>query len=62
LRPKLYELRFGLDRQAWRITYDFRGRDIVLLTVFRTTKDRMPKEIDRAERAMLAEREGRGST
>jgi len=49
----LFELRFDLDRVAWRITYWFApaGR-VVLLTVFRKQRMSERVEIDRARQAM----------
>ncbi len=55
LRGKLRELRFYLRRDRTRITYYIaRGRKIILLTVFRKTKQREATEVERAERVMLA--------
>ncbi|TWF94176.1 type II toxin-antitoxin system RelE/ParE family toxin [Saccharopolyspora dendranthemae] len=51
LRGKLRELRFYLDGDALRVTYWIApGRRIVLLTVFRKTRMREPREIERAWR------------
>lgn len=53
LRGKLRELRFYIGREQHRIAYYLaRGRRIILLTVFRKTRRRERREIDRAERAM----------
>ncbi|MEQ4210271.1 type II toxin-antitoxin system RelE/ParE family toxin [Actinopolymorpha sp. B9G3] len=53
LDGKLRELRFYLDRNAVRITYWIApGRRIILLTVFRKTRMRENREIDRARRAL----------
>jgi phage-related protein len=53
LRGKLLELRFLVEREQIRITYFIAsGRRIVLLTVFRKTKQRERAEIDRAWQAM----------
>jgi hypothetical protein len=53
LDGKLRELRFHLERDAVRITYWIAsGERIVLLTVFRKTRDRETREVDRARRAM----------
>jgi hypothetical protein len=50
---KLRELRFYIGREQHRITYYMAaGRRIILLTVFRKTRGRERREIDRAERAM----------
>lgn len=54
LRGKLRELRFYLRGQRERITYYIAsGRRIILLTVFRKTRQHERAEIARAERAML---------
>jgi phage-related protein len=54
LRGKLRELRFNLDGDAIRVTYfAWRARTIVLLTVFRKSNRREPREVERAERAMI---------
>jgi hypothetical protein len=51
LEGKLRELRFYLERDAVRITYSIApGRRIILLTVFRKTRMREDREIDRARR------------
>jgi hypothetical protein len=53
LAGKLRELRFYLGRDRQRITYYVAaGRRIVLLTVFRKTRQREAQEIRRAEQAM----------
>lgn len=53
LDGKLRELRFYLDGDAVRITYWIAsGRRIVLLTVFRKTRMREEREIERARRAL----------
>jgi hypothetical protein len=52
LAGKLRELRFHLDREAVRISYWIAsGRRIVLLTVFRKTRMREVREVERARRA-----------
>ncbi len=52
LDGKLRELRFYLDEDAVRVTYWIAsGRRIVLLTVFRKTRMREEREVDRARRA-----------
>lgn len=49
----LFELRFDLNRQAFRITYYFAtGRRIVLLTVFRKQRMNERHEVNRARDAM----------
>jgi hypothetical protein len=49
----LFELRFDLDRVAWRITFFFAdGRRIVLLTVFRKQRTNERREVERARIAM----------
>lgn len=49
----LFELRFGVDRAAMRITYFFPGsRRIVLLTVFRKQRQNERAEVERARRVM----------
>jgi hypothetical protein len=51
----LRELRFHVGREQLRITYFIApGRRIVLLTVFRKTRQRERAEIDRAWQAMRA--------
>jgi hypothetical protein len=53
LRAKLRELRFHVGREQVRITYFIApGRRIVLLTVFRKTRQQERAEIDRAWQAM----------
>jgi phage-related protein len=53
LDGKLRELRFHLERDAVRITYWIApGERIVLLTVFRKTRDRETREVQRARRAL----------
>lgn len=53
LRGKLRELRFYLERERVRITYYLvSGRRIIFLTVFKKSKTRETREVDRAERAM----------
>jgi len=53
LRGKLRELRFTLARERRRITYYIAsGRRIVLLTVFRKTRQRESAEVERAEAVM----------
>lgn len=48
----LRELRFHLEDEAMRVTYWIAsGRRIVLLTVFRKTRMREAREVDRARRA-----------
>ena len=45
----LFELRFDVDRVAWRITYFFgTDRRIVLLTVFRKQRQNERSEVQRA--------------
>jgi hypothetical protein len=52
LDGKLRELRFFLDDEAMRVTYWIApGRRIVLLTVFRKTRMREVREVERARRA-----------
>lgn len=49
----LFELRFDLDRQAFRMTYYFAPeRRIVLLTVFRKQRMNERREVSRARDAM----------
>lgn len=49
LRGAVRELRFHLGRSAWRITYWLAPEQrIVLLTVFRKTRDRDTAEVNRA--------------
>jgi phage-related protein len=53
LDGKLRELRFHLDGEAVRVTYWIAsGRRIVLLTVFRKTRMREEREVERARRAL----------
>lgn len=53
LRGKLRELRFYLDRESIRVSYFVAsGRRIILLTVFRKTKQREEAEIARAQAVM----------
>jgi hypothetical protein len=53
LDGKLRELRFHLQRGAVRLTYWIApGRRIVLLTMFRKSRMREEREIDRARRAL----------
>lgn len=53
LKSKLRKLRFHLSTGQQRITYFIAPeRKIILLTVFRKTKQRETKEINRAIRAM----------
>jgi hypothetical protein len=53
LRGKLRELRFFLGRERIRVSYFIAsGRRIVLLTVFRKTKQREQLEVVRADTAM----------
>lgn len=53
LSGKLRELRFYLGRERRRITYFIAGeRRIVLLTIFRKTRQRERQEIHRAEAEM----------
>lgn len=50
----LFELRFEMNRVAWRIPFFFApNRRIVLLTVFRKQRMNESHEIERARRAML---------
>lgn len=52
LDGKLRELRFYLEREATRITYWIAAeRRIILLTVFRKTRMREDREVERARRA-----------
>lgn len=49
----LRELRFHLDRDAVRVTYWIApGRRIIMLTVFRKTRMREDREVDRDRRAL----------
>ena len=53
LDGKLRELRFHLDGQAVRLTYWIAtGCRVILLTVFRKTRMRERREVDRARRAL----------
>src|SRR5712691_4712042 len=53
LRGKLRELRFYIGRERYRISYYVAtGRRIILLTVFKKSRQRETAEIDRAEVAM----------
>lgn len=53
LDGKLRELRFHLGRDPVRVTYWIAsGRRIILLTVFRKTRMRENREVERARRAM----------
>jgi phage-related protein len=53
LDRKLRELRFYLEREAVRITFwTASGRRIILLTVFRKTRMREDREVERARRAL----------
>ncbi|WP_433347792.1 type II toxin-antitoxin system RelE/ParE family toxin [Micromonospora sp. CA-111912] len=53
LDGKLRELRFYLDRDAVRVTYWIASdRRIILLTVFRETRMREEREVERARRAL----------
>jgi hypothetical protein len=53
LDGKLRELRFHLGREAVRVTYWIApGRRIILLTVFRKTRWREDREVERAGRAL----------
>ncbi|MFC0005613.1 type II toxin-antitoxin system RelE/ParE family toxin [Micromonospora siamensis] len=53
LDGKLRELRFYLERDAVRVTYWIApDRRIILLTVFRKTRMREDREIERARRAL----------
>ncbi|TYC07263.1 type II toxin-antitoxin system RelE/ParE family toxin [Micromonospora sp. WP24] len=60
LDGKLRELRFYLERDPVRVTYWIASdRRIILLTVFRKTRARENREIERARRALercIAER------
>ena len=62
LGERLYELRFELNRVAWRITYYFAGpgRRIVL-TVFRKQRQNERAEVQRA-RAVMARCVAEGHT
>jgi hypothetical protein len=53
LDGKLRELRFYLDREAVRITYWIApDRRVILLTMFRKTRRREDREVERARRAL----------
>ena len=53
LRGKLRELRFYIGRERYRITYYIaKGRRIILLTVFKKSRQRETDEVDRANAAM----------
>ncbi|MGH3715396.1 MAG: type II toxin-antitoxin system RelE/ParE family toxin [Micromonosporaceae bacterium] len=53
LDGKLRELPFHLERDAVRLTYWIApGRRIILLTVFRKTRAREGREVERARRAL----------
>ena len=53
LRGKLRELRFYIGRERYRISYYIAtGRRIILLTIFKKSKQRETQEIDRADAAM----------
>lgn len=55
LRGAVRELRFHLGRTAWRISYWLApDRRIVLLTVFRKTRNRETAQVDRAVAAQRA--------
>ena len=59
LRGKLRELRFTVVRERRRVTYYIAsGRRIILLTVFRKTRQRESAEVDRAEATMQAHQAG----
>jgi phage-related protein len=52
LDGKVRELRFYLERDAVRVTYWIAsGRRIILLTVFRKTRMREDREVERSRRA-----------
>lgn len=62
----LYELRFGIDKVAWRISYFYApNQRVVLLTVFRKQRNNERREVQRARHAIrrcIAEHEhGEGS-
>ena len=48
----LYELRFDIDREAWRIAYFAPNRRAVLLTIFRKQRNNERHEVQRARQAM----------
>jgi hypothetical protein len=53
LDGKLRELRFYVERDAVRVTYWIAAeRRIILLTVFRKTRQRDDREVERARRAL----------
>ena len=53
LRGNLRELRFYIGRERYRITYYIaKGRRIILLTVFKKSRQRETDEVDRANAAM----------
>src|SRR5438309_1301760 len=53
LRGKLRELRFYVGRERYRVTYYIaKGRRIILLTVFKKSRQREVAEITRAETVM----------
>src|SRR5690349_16413862 len=53
LDGKLRELRFYVERDAVRVTYWIASnRRIVLLTVFRKTRQREDRQVERARRAL----------
>ncbi|MEH0933760.1 type II toxin-antitoxin system RelE/ParE family toxin [Micromonospora psammae] len=53
LDGKLRELRFYLEREAVRVTYWIASdRRIIMLTVFRKTRMREDREVERARRAL----------
>ena len=59
LSGKLRELRFQLAGERRRITYYVAsGRRLILLTVFRKTRQRERAEIQRAEEAMARHQAG----
>ncbi|MFD4244508.1 type II toxin-antitoxin system RelE/ParE family toxin [Streptomyces sp. NPDC058525] len=61
LGGKVRELRFTMDGNAVRITYWLApGRRIVLLTVFRKTRQREDAEVERAQQAQKACEAGHG--
>jgi phage-related protein len=53
LDAKLRELRFFLERDPMRVTYWIAsGRRIIMLTVFRKSRMREDREIERARKAL----------
>lgn len=61
LGGKVRELRFSMDGNAVRITYWLApGRCIVLLTVFRKTRQREAAEVERAQQAQKVCQEEHG--